>query len=322
MCTAISVTGGEGRHFFGRTLDLEFSYGESVVALPVGHRYSFLHEGTVTGEYDIIGAAHTVGGVPLFYDGMNSAGVAMAALNFPGCAVYNAPRSDMGNLAAYEVIPWVLSQCGSVAEAVELLSDINITDERFDRSLPTTPLHWMISDETCSVVAEPLLDGLVLSDNPFGIMTNSPDISHHSMRAAEYSSLSPKRKENTLAPMLELDEVSRGLGAYGMPGDFSSSSRFVRGLFIKNHTRTGGCSDVERFFHIMDTVSVPLGAVLTDGGEAVCTVYTSCMDTKSGIYYFNTYKNRGIRAVKLSEAASGVDIASFSMESESRVDFI
>ncbi len=321
MCTAISVT--EGGHYFGRTLDLECSYGESVAVLPAGHRYTFLHEGTVTGAYDVIGTAHITGGVPLFYDGMNSAGVAIAALNFPRCAVYNPPKSDSGNLASYEVIPWVLSQCGSVAEAVEALSGMNITDESFDRSLPSTPLHWMISDEACSVAAEPLSRGLVLSDNPFGVMTNSPELFHHAVRAAEYSYLSPARGENTLAPDVELGEVSRGLGAYGMPGDLSSTSRFVRALFMKNHTRVGVCSDVERFFHIMDTVSVPLGAVLTDSGEAVHTVYTSCMDTKGGVYYFTTYKNRQIRAISLGAAASGgSNIASYSMERESSVEFI
>jgi choloylglycine hydrolase len=150
-------------------------------------------------------------------------------------------------------------------------------------------------------------------------MTNSPSLDHHAVRAAEYSYLSPERGDNTLAPEIKLAVMSRGLGAYGMPGDFSSNSRFIRALFMKNHTRVGVCSEVERFFHIMDSVSVPLGAVLTDEGRAVYTVYTSCMDTRSGIYYFTTYQNRGIRAVKLSEAVGGSDIASFSMESQSGV---
>lgn len=321
MCTAVSLIGK--RHLFGRTLDLECSYGESVAVLPLGHRYSFLHEGTVEGKYSVVGMAHIKMGVPLYYDGMNGAGVAIAALNFPHRAAYFPVRSDMRNLAAFEVIPWVLSQCESVADAVGLLEGVNITDESFDRSLSVTPLHWMISDKSCSVAVEPLASGLSVRDNTLGVMTNSPELEHHLCRTAELMHLSPGSPRNTLAPDVELDEFSRGLGAYGLPGDFSSTSRFVRAVFAKNHTRVGVCDDVERFFHVMDTVSVPLGAIVTRKDAAVCTVYTSCMDTESGIYYFTTYKNRRIRAVRASNAADcGAEMATYSIERGADVEFL
>ena len=35
------------------------------------------------------------------------------------------------------------------------------------------PLHWMISDNKCSIVAEPLKDGLRIYDNPFEVLTNN-----------------------------------------------------------------------------------------------------------------------------------------------------
>lgn len=320
MCTAIRLSGD--RHLFGRTLDIECSYGESVAVLPVGHRHSFLHEGVVEGKHAVIGTAHTRMGVPLFYDGMNGAGVAIAALNFPCRAVYFPARSDRRNLAAFEVIPWVLSQCECVADAVDMLQGVNITDESFDRSLHVTPLHWMISDSSCSVVVEPLGTGLSVKDNLLGVMTNSPELEHHVCRAAELMRLSPKPPENALAPEVELEEFSRGLGAYGLPGDFSSTSRFLRALYAKNHTRVGVCDEIERFFRVMDTVSVPLGATLTRSGEAVYTVYTSCMDTDNGVYYFNTYKNRRIRAVRLADAISDVaQIATYSMERDTDIDY-
>ena len=40
--------------------------------------------------------------------------------------------------------------------------------------------------------------------------------------------LSPKQPRNTFCENLALDAYSRGMGGLGLPGDLSSSSRFVR----------------------------------------------------------------------------------------------
>ena len=56
MCTAISEN--QNRHLFGRTLDLECSYGESIVITPRGFPISFLHEDESKRGNAIIGVAH------------------------------------------------------------------------------------------------------------------------------------------------------------------------------------------------------------------------------------------------------------------------
>ena len=45
--------------------------------------------------------------------------------------------------------------------------------------------------------------------------------------------LSPKQPENLLAKDIDLDQYSRGMGAIGLPGDLSSSSRFAKEAFTK-----------------------------------------------------------------------------------------
>ena len=44
------------------------------------------------------------------------------------------------------------------------------------------PLHRMISDNKCSIVAEPLKDGLRIYDDPFEVPTNNPpfEYTHYS----------------------------------------------------------------------------------------------------------------------------------------------
>ena len=53
-----------------------------------------------------------------------------------------------------------------------------------------------------------------------------------------------------------------------------------------------------QFFHVMNAVAMPSGAVLVDGKPEI-TIYTSCCNADKGIYYYNTYENSQIMFVKL-----------------------
>ena len=72
-------------------------------------------------HYAIIGMAHVAGDYPLYYDAINEKGVGMAGLNFVGNAVYANVQSGVDNIAQFEFIPWILSQCSSIVEVRKLL---------------------------------------------------------------------------------------------------------------------------------------------------------------------------------------------------------
>jgi len=297
MCTSIFDKG-----LFGRTLDLECSYGEVVAITPKGYCFSYLYEKD-SGNNDIIGIAHIENGVPLYYDAMNEKGLCIAGLNFPKYAVYQPRVEGKINIASFELIPYILRNCDSADKAIELLDNINITNDSFSSKLSATPLHWMIADKCGSYVVEATTYGLKIHKNDFGVMTNSPDFDFHKINASNYMMLDSKSPKNTLCPCVNLESYSRGLGAFGLPGDFSSVSRFIRALYVKSHT----CVDknrINRFFRIMDSVSVPLGCIITDTDEAVYTVYASCMDMSSCDLYYSTYENRELRKVGLYDYCS------------------
>ena len=305
MCTAINDNGRY--HIFGRTLDLEMSFGESTVILPRGTTIDFLREWGLVYHFAIIGTATVVNGVPLFFDAINEKGLAAAALNFPDIAVYSTLRGNLHNVASFELIPWVLGKCDSVSAAVRLLKDTNVTSESFNEALPTTPLHWIISDSRESITVEPCENGLEIHKNPFGVLTNAPEFRFHSMNVSNYMKLSSSDPENLLCPSVELENYSRGMGGIGLPGDVSSASRFIRAVFAKNHTvhAQSEIDAVSRFFHIMETVSQPLGLAKSPSGKPISTLYTSCACTQSKTYYYTTYANRRIRAVRLDEHIAG-----------------
>ena len=85
---------------------------------------------------------------------MNEKGLGMAGLNFVGNACYRERDEEKENIAQFEFIPWILSQCDSVDEARRLLGRINLDCTPFNDQLPLAQLHWIISDRDGSIVVE------------------------------------------------------------------------------------------------------------------------------------------------------------------------
>lgn len=299
MCTAITFQ--TNSHYFGRNLDLEYSYDEAVTITPRGFPLAFRRTGTLKEHFALIGMAYIADGYPLYYDATNEKGLSMAGLHFPGNAVWFPEQADMDNIAPFELIPWILSQCESLAAAKVLLRRLNLLNVPFSEQLPLTPLHWLIADRTGSAVIESTADGLHVHENPVGVLTNNPPFLQQLFSLNNYMQLSPDAPENRFLPTQPLLPYSRGMGALGLPGDWSSQSRFIRAVFVKANAR---CADdehasVNQFFHLLASVSMPKGCVRMPDGSYEYTRYTSCCNTDEGIYYYRTYENSTPIAVKL-----------------------
>lgn len=294
MCTAVAYR--NSLSLFGRNLDLDRSYGERVVITPRNFEFKMRCSDDLKSHCAMIGMAAVIDGYPLYFEATNEKGLSMAGLNFPDNAHYFEKVSDKENIAPFELIPKILGLCENISEAKKLISNINIANIAFSDSLPTTPLHWMISDKEKSLVLESTKDGLKIYDNPFEVLTNNPPFDFHIMNMNNYMGLSAGAAVSAFDGV-PLANYSLGMGALGLPGDFSSASRFVRAFFVKeNSISDGEC--VNQFFHIMSSVSMPKGCVKTEEGFEY-TRYTSCCDLERGIYYYTTYKDPTVRSVHL-----------------------
>ncbi len=299
MCTAITFMGTD--NYFGRTLDLEYSYNEIVTITPRFFPFHFTNENRIDCHYAIIGMATVVNGYPLYYDATNEKGLSMAGLNFPENAKYFKRSENKINITPFEFIPYILSKCDSVKSAKELLKDINLIDTPFSDKIPNSPLHWIIADKTAVVTVESTVDGLQIYHNPVGVLTNNPPFPYHMTHLTTFMHLSPYPQENKICKELNLKAFSRGTGAMGLPGDCSSQSRFVRAAFNKLNAVPYGTEEenVNQFFHLLSSVEQIEGTVKTPEGKDVITVYTSCCNTDKGIYYYTTYHNRSITGVDM-----------------------
>ena len=297
MCTAATYKTKD--FYFGRTLDYEFSYGDEVVVMPRNYPLRFRSAAASGTQYAMIGMAYVAGNDPLFYDGINEKGLGMAGLNFVGNAHYNKRTEGRDNIAQFEFIPWILSQCASVKEARELISRINLLDEPYSEQLPVAQLHWMIADRDEAITVESMRDGLKVHDNPLGVMTNNPPFDQQMFALNNYMNLSPKQPQNCWN--IPLTAYSRGMGALGLPGDLSSQSRFVRVAYTKAHSVSGDSEteSVSQFFHILGSVDQQRGCCDVGEEEYEITLYTSCCNADKGIYYYTTYDNHQITAVDM-----------------------
>ncbi len=297
MCTAIGIK--KDGLYFGRTLDIECSYGEKVLITPRNYRFSFKYENDCKSHFAIMGAGIQINNYPLYYEAVNECGLCMAGLNFPKSAHYAQPQTGKHAVPSYEFIPWILAKCKRTDEAELLVKETVITDDSFSEKFPAATLHWIIADAERAITVESVKDGIKIYDNPFYVMANEPPFDFHTANISNYLSLSPRRPPNTFSDKVALLESSMGLGAFGLPGDLSSPSRFVRASFhaLNSVGTHGGTHAVNQLFHVFDTVSQPMGSNVLDSGVFEISLYTCVIDAKRRIYYYRTYDNSRITAV-------------------------
>lgn len=334
MCTCITYDNGD--FYFGRNLDLDTGFGERVVITPRDFPLSFNDMPAQDHHYAMIGMASSENSYPLYAEAVNEKGLCAAGLNFPKSASYKERILGKDNIAPYEIIPWILGQCGNMKEVKALIKNINITDIPFSEDMPNAPLHWIVADRECSIVIEAVKEGIKIYDNPYGILTNEPEFSYYKHHLSLYGNLSSASHcngffkngdsdKNLSDKTPKLDNYAEGLGAVGLPGDFSPVSRFVKAAFLKwnSISEKDEVSDVSQFFHILDSVAMVSGAVITQNNKEDITIYSCCINARKGVYYYKTYKNSRIQAVDLyKEDLDGDNLKTFELIKGQDINFI
>ncbi|MBE7052521.1 MAG: choloylglycine hydrolase family protein [Ruminococcaceae bacterium] len=300
MCTAVSYK--DKIHLFGRNLDVDYSYGQKIIVVPRKYEINFKHFKTIKKHFSIIGAGITDSGYPLLFDGINEKGLGIAALRFAGTKYNQKMNCDnIINLASYELILYLLSVCKNASQAAQEAKNINITSDAFSKEMPSSPLHWMISDCESSYVIECENEKTNIYENSVGVLTNMPRFDIQLFNLNNYMNISPFNPTNKLAPKLSLEAYSYGLGAMGLPGDLSSMSRFVKATYTKFNSACANTEseNIAQFFHILNSVCQQKGCTHTAENKYEYTAYSSCCDTKNGIYYYTTYNNGRICGVNM-----------------------
>lgn len=310
MCTCINFKTKD--NYFGRTLDLEYHFNEKVVITPRNYEFKLKNGKKLKTKYAMIGMATVIDNYPLYAEASNEEGLSIAGLYFPNNAYFFKEDKEKLSLAPYELIPYFLGQYKTISEIKKLISILNITNISFKENLPISDLHWMISDKHECIVLEQTKEGIKIYENKIGVLTNNPPFDYHLTNINNYRNLTSHYVNNRFTDKLDLYQYGQGMGAIGLPGDNSPASRFVRVAFNKLNSicEDDEESSITQFFHILDSVLMVRGSTMTQQNKPDITIYSCCINTTRGIYYYKTYQNNQITAIKMTEKEKECDTLS------------
>ena len=273
MCTTAAIH-LNGKFMLARSLDLEYDFGDGVTLVPRNYPLR-LRSGDIFMRHPaFIGTAAIVDGYPLLADGMNEYGLCIAGLRFPDSDEYaRITKRGKINLAPFEIIPYILSMAKCTDEAIRLISKSHIVDIPFNGSIENSPMHFHVTDGVSGAIIELSDGGLHVYEDKAGVLTNSPPYPFQLYNLAHYLNIDRGEPKTSHGARV----FSAGLMAHGLPGDYSSTSRFVKAAWlIRTHDAPRGCEEAVAQ-SIINAVSPPYGSVVGDSGGYHFTRYTALM---------------------------------------------
>jgi len=309
-CTGIQLTGADGTVVFGRTQEWgKFDLKPQIAAYPRDSAFqAALPDGgkgiAWKAKYGFAGAL-LLGRV--VNTGMNEAGLAGGMFFHEGFAEYAAydPAKASTSMAPSDLLAYILSNFATVEEARKGVAGVRVVPV-VDPALGTPfPLHAMITDPGGKAMVIEFRDGkAVFFDNPVGVIANNPTFDWHLTNLRNYGYLSNTPFADTKWGGLDITPLAGGSGMLGLPGDYTSPSRFVRAAALVQTARktTGGADTVQEAFRILDSFDLPAtqseGASGKATGLPAGTQYTILNDTKNKVIYYHTMFNRRVRMVE------------------------
>lgn len=304
MCSGVRFSDDKGNMYFGRNLDWSVGFGQKVLVTARDYKLSSAFLGEQSSKYALIGMGIVENGIPLYFDCGNEAGLAVAGLNFPGYAQYEeGPVQGKRNIAAYEFPLWIAMNYRSVDEAESSLKDIAIVAKPVSEKHPVSMLHWIIGDKDRSIVVEYTKNGMEVYKDDADVLTNQPGFEWHRENLRNYMNVDSSMPDNVAWHDAKMKPFGAGSMMRGLPGDYYSTSRFVRAAYHNTHYPVQSTEEenVSRLFHTLASVAMIDGASRMSDGDYEKTIYTGGFSSATNTYYYNTYEDPGIRSVRLED---------------------
>ena len=309
-CTGITLSTTDNTKILARTIEWGGSdLNSQYVIVPRGYtQQSYVPGGTdgmrFTAQYGYVGLA--VEQKEFIAEGLNEEGLAAGLFYFPGYGKYkefDEAHPDR-NIADLQVVPWILGSCKNVEEVKEAFRHVRVVSLVPEAST----VHWRFTDATGHQIVLEIIDGkCVFYENPLGVLTNSPDFNWQLTNLNNYVNLHPGNVAPQQLDSLTLRPFGAGSGLFGIPGDVTPPSRFVRAAFYQATApqQATGLLSVLQSFQILNNFDIPIGiefgADETPTDIPSATQWTASSDVTNRIIYFRTMYNSTIRSFDLKE---------------------
>jgi choloylglycine hydrolase len=313
-CTGIRLKSSNGGIVYARTLEFGQPLDSKIILIP--RRYRF-HATAPSGKpeglcwrarYAAVGPNAL--GLPILVDGVNEKGLAGGLFYFPGYAEYQevTKKQWRQSLAPWELMTWILTRCASVSDVKKLLPTIFVSKTVFKHWKIIPPVHAIVHDQGGnSLVIEYVNGKLNFYENPLGIITNAPTFDWHVTNLRNYTNISALGVPKIQLRDIKLAPFGQGSGMLGLPGDFTSPSRFVRAVAFSQAITIPATEHeaVHAAFHVLNLFDIPKGVIREREREKIVydhTQWTSAADLHNKRYYIHTYTDRQIKMINLMQA--------------------
>lgn len=263
-----------------------------------------------TSKYAAIGANGV--DLPIIVDGLNEKGLTGGMLYAPTISEFQevSPIESAQSIASYEMLLYALTNFATVDEVKEGFRKIKVNRSPQKAFKGVIPLHLTLHDAAGkSIVIEYVGGELQVFDNPTSVLTNGPQFPWHLTNLGNYAGLSTQEPSPLKLGDASFGAPSSGGGMAGLPGDFSSPSRFVRAALMKKHAPSKFTTrqQVSTAFHLLNNFDIPPGLVSLDGaygggtGGYEITDWTAVSDMKNKVFYIRTHENPTIQAIAMAD---------------------
>ncbi len=312
-CTGIRLVAQDGSVVYARTLEFATDLQSDLMIVPRGYARTGTTPDGKEGlkwkaKYASVGMNGA--GLPFLFDGLNEKGLAAGTFYFPTSAGYMPYAATDANktIAQWEVGSWILENFATVDEVKANIGSVVVPSVVFSGWGFAPEAHYVVHDVSGKSIVIEYVDGkLTVTDNPLGVITNSPSFDWQMTNLRNYVNFSMTNVAPIKLGSVELKPFGQGTGMLGMPGDFTPPSRFVRAVAFSHSvfpSQTGHDAVISAF-HILNQFDIPKGAAREkdEHGNVLAdyTLWTSASDLKAKQYFFRTYENSQIRMIDLTK---------------------
>ena len=212
---------------------------------------------------------------PFVTDGMNEKGLVVGVLYFPGFSEFQdfdlAQQSKTIN--NIDLAGYLLGNFSTIKDIKASLPRLRVVyNKELDKAFGApSPLHLIVTEDSGkSIVIEYINKELHIHDNKIGVLTNAPSFDWHLLNLRNYPSLKPMG----VTPGKSMDGVDispfgAGSGMFGLPGDFTPTSRFIRVTAFTHSSVKLTSTDfaINQASRILNNFDIPKGVVREGNGD-------------------------------------------------------
>lgn len=313
-CSVFSVTAKDGTIISGRTMEFGHDMDYALIVVPRSKSFVSpvpygIKPARWKTKYGYV-ANNVLGKEDGVSDGLNEAGLSFSLLWYDSDAHWPSvsPEDNMPALANTVFGSWILGNFGSVKEAVGAIEQVRVFGHKNpELGGAVLPCHFILHDASGDCAVIEYEQGRVhIYNNPLGIVTNAPNFPWMLTNLRNYVRMTNDQVSPAVFGGKKHLPTGHGAGFFGLPGDLTPPSRFVRMAvmtkFADAQENAEGLLNLAQ--HIVSALHIVRGmAVDRDTqGKVVAsetTQWSSFRDHTNRVYYYRTYDNFNLRKIDL-----------------------